>query len=255
VLPAIGRGFVSKENRLFRWGGRVMKANGSEGLKELLCQALQTEMGGIQVYRTALRCAVNPDLKKEWQEYLEQTENHERIVRGVFGALGLDPGTETPGRAIVREKGEGLVAAMEKALASGRKEAAQLVACECVVEAETKDHLNWELIGECAKKQTGEAGRALKAAHEEVEDEEDEHLYHTQGWCRELWLQSLGQPAVLPPPEERKDVKTAIGAARAKASRRPKSQGVKTASATKSAGNGGKRRPGRSTSSSRSART
>jgi rubrerythrin len=232
-----------------------MKGNESEGLKELLCQALETEMGGIQVYRTALRCAVNADLKKEWQEYLEQTENHERIVRGLFSSLDLDPGTETTGRTIVREKGKGLVAAMEKALSSGKKDAAQLVACECVVEAETKDHMNWELIGEVAKKQTGEAGKALKAAHDEVEDEEDEHLYHTTGWCRELWLQSLGQPAVLPPPEERKDVKTAIGAARAKASRRPKSQGEKTASPQKSAGNGGKRRPSRGASSSRSART
>jgi rubrerythrin len=232
-----------------------MKPNGSEGLKELLCQALETEKGGIQVYRTALRCAVNQELKEEWEEYLEQTENHERIVREVFSAMGLDPGTETPGRAIVREKGKGLVAAMEKALASGKKEAAQLVACESVVEAETKDHLNWELIGEVAKKQTGEVGRALKAAYDEVEDEEDEHLYHTTGWCRELWLQSLGQPAVLPPPEEKKDVKTAIGAARAKASRRPRSGGAKPAT-QKSSGNGGKkRRPARSGSASRSART
>jgi rubrerythrin len=235
-----------------------MKLNSSDGLKELLCQALETEMGGIRVYQTALRCAVNPDLKKEWAEYLEQTRNHERIVRDVFGALGLDPEGETPGRAIVREKGEGLVAAMETALSSGGKDAAQLVACECVVEAETKDHLNWELIGEVAKKQTGEAGRALKAAHEKVEEEEDEHLYHTTGWCRELWLQSLGQPAVLPPPEERKDVKTAIGAARAKASRRPKSAGQKVASPRKAAGNGGarggKRRPSRSVPHSRSAR-
>jgi rubrerythrin len=237
-----------------------MKPNGSsEGLRELLCQALETEMGGIEVYRTALRCAVNQDLKKEWEEYLEQTENHERIVRELFSTLGLDPDTETPGRGIVRGKAEGLVEAMEKALSSGKKDAAQLVACECVVEAETKDHLNWELIGEVAKKQTGESGRALKAAYEEVEDEEDEHLYHTTGWCRELWLQSLGQPAVLPPPEERKDVKTAIGAARAKASRRPKSGGAKTASPRSGAANGGsrggKRRPsGRPASSSRSAR-
>ena len=235
-----------------------MKGNESEGLKELLCQALETEMGGIQVYRTALRCAVNADLKKEWQEYLEQTENHERIVRGLFSSLDLDPGMETPGRTIVREKGKGLVAAMEKALSSGKKDAAQLVACECVVEAETKDHLNWELIGEVAKKQTGETGKALKAAHDEVEDEEDEHLYHTTGWCRELWLQSLGQPAVLPPPEERKDVKTAIGAARAKASRRPKSKGDKTASSSRSGnggGRGGKRQPSRSSAPTRSART
>ena len=196
-----------------------MKANGSEGLKELMCQALETEMGGIQVYRTALRCVVNPELKEEWQEYLEQTENHERIVRDLFGALGLDPETETPGRAVVRGIGQSLVAAMEKALSSGKKEAAQLVACECVVEAETKDHLNWELIGEVAKAAKGEEAKALKAAHDEVEDQEDEHLYHTQGWTRELHLLGLGLPAVIPPPEEEKDVKTMIGAGRAKAAR------------------------------------
>lgn len=45
--------------------------------------------------------------------------------------------------------------------------------------------------------------------------EEDHHLYHTKGYTRELWIESLGLPAVLPPPEERKKVETAIGAARA----------------------------------------
>jgi hypothetical protein len=30
-----------------------------------------------------------------------------------------------------------------------------------------------------------------------------------------LWLKSLGLPAVIPPPEERKNVETAIGASRA----------------------------------------
>ena len=99
-------------------------------------------------------------------------------------------------------------------------EAAQLVAAECVVQAETKDHLNWELIGQVAQKSKGAEGRALKEAHKEVEEDEDEHLYHTTGWTRELWIQALGMPAVLPPPEEEKDVKTAIGAARAKQARK-----------------------------------
>jgi hypothetical protein len=62
----------------------------------------------------------------------------------------------------------------------------------------------------------GEEKKVLTAAYEEVEDEEDEHLYHTKGWCRELWIQSLGMKAVLPPPKEEKHVKTAIGASRAK---------------------------------------
>ena len=191
-----------------------------EEIHELLYQALETELGGVQVYQTAVRCAVNDDLKQEWEEYLEQTQNHVRIVENVFSRLDLDPEVETPGRMVVRHIGESLVKAMEMALQSGPPEAAQLVACECVVLAETKDHLNWELVGEAAKKAKGAEGAALKAAFGEVEDEEDEPLYHTTGWTRELWIETLGMPAVLPPPEEEKEVKTAIGAARAKLARK-----------------------------------
>ena len=79
--------------------------------------------------------------------------------------------------------------------------------------------MNWELIGEAMKKLTGDEAKVLKEAYDEVEEEEDEHLYHTMGWARELWLEFLGLPAVLPPPEEEKHVKTAIGAERAKQSR------------------------------------
>src|SRR5262245_13971327 len=35
-----------------------------EQVTELLYQALETEMGGVKIYETALKCAVNPDLKK-----------------------------------------------------------------------------------------------------------------------------------------------------------------------------------------------
>ncbi|MGH9969749.1 MAG: hypothetical protein ACREBG_18420 [Pyrinomonadaceae bacterium] len=190
-----------------------------EQLNELLYQALETEIGGVEVYRTALRCAINEDLKTEWQEYFDQTQNHVQIVETAMESLGLDANVETAGRKVVRHIGESLVKAMEMALQSGEPAAAQLVAAECVTLAETKDHLNWELIGEAAKKLKGEKAKALKEAHEEVEEEEDEHLYHTSGWTRELWIESLGMPAVLPPPEEEKDVKTAIGAARAKHAR------------------------------------
>jgi hypothetical protein len=209
----------------------------SEEVQDLLYQALETELGGVKVYETALECAVNPELKQEWEEYLEQTRNHVQIATDLLTKVGLDPSAQTPGRGIVRDKGASLVKAMQKAVSAGKPEAAELVACECVVDAETKDHLNWELIGQQATDLGGEAGRALKEAHSEVEEEEDEHLYHTQGWCRELWLKALGMPAVLPPPEERKDVKTAIGAARAKQSRRPSARSASRQGRGKS-GNG-----------------
>jgi hypothetical protein len=137
----------------------------------------------------------------------------------VLDAFGLSAENETPGRQIIRTKAQSLVDSMDSALKSDPK-AAQLVAAECVVEAESKDHMNWELIGEVAGYLTGDEARTLKEAHAEVEEQEDEHLYHTMGWARELWLESLGLPAVLPPPEEQRHTKSAIGADRAKQARK-----------------------------------
>ena len=195
------------------------KSNPSQ-IKELLLQALETERGGIQVYERAVQAAVNPDLKQEWEEYLEQTRHHEQVLLGVFEVFGLDPEQPSPGRAVVAHLGQGLVQAIEMAMADAPPEAAELVAAECVVLAETKDHQNWELIGHAAKRLSGDQAKALRDAHGEVEKQEDHHLYHTKGWGRELWMQSLGFPAVLPPPEEVKHVETAIGAARAEQERK-----------------------------------
>lgn len=186
---------------------------------ELLYQALETEIGGQAVYKAAIRCAQNPDLVEEWGKYLAETTTHEEILRETFARIDLDPKVETPGRAVIRYKGQSLVKAMEMALSEGGPGAAQLVAAESVVEAETKDHQNWELIGKVAENLDGEMAAALSDAYGKVEEEEDQHLYHTMGWARELWIESLGMPAVLPPPEEEKKVTTAIGAARAKQSR------------------------------------
>ena len=191
-------------------------------LKELLLQSLEHEKGGVLVYRTALECVVDDDLREEWEEYLAQTENHVVSLTSVCKELGLDPGERTPGCQVVQHVGKSLVQAMKMAMASANPEAAELVACECVVLAETKDHSNWELIGACAKAYEGRIRQTLRAAYNEIEDEEDEHLYHTKGWCRELWLKSLGIAATLPPAEEKRDVKSAVEAEKARKSEEPR---------------------------------
>ncbi|HEY0505787.1 MAG TPA: hypothetical protein VGD42_20065 [Lysobacter sp.] len=186
---------------------------------ELLLQALETERGGIQVYTAAIKAAQNADLKKEWKEYLDETRTHEQVLTRVFEQLGLDTEAQSPGRAVVAHLGSSLVAAIEMAMREGDPASAELVAAECVVLAETKDHQNWELIGQVATKAKADYADVLKQAHAAVEKDEDHHLYHTRGWTRELWMQSLGFPAVLPPPEEVKQVETAIGASRAEHAR------------------------------------
>ncbi|OAE64234.1 hypothetical protein A7J67_26290 [Achromobacter xylosoxidans] len=195
------------------------KAGNADQIKELLYQALETEIGGLAIYETAVSCAINEDLKKEWLGYLEETRTHRRVLLTVFEQLKLDPQAKSPGRDVVRHLGESLVKAMKMAISAGDSEAAQLVATECVVLAETKDHANWSLIGLIAEQQSGEQAKVLKQAYDAVATDEDHHLYHTQGWSRELWIESLGFPAVLPPPEEVKKVETAIGASRAEQAR------------------------------------
>ncbi|CAB5513939.1 hypothetical protein LMG26857_03219 [Achromobacter anxifer] len=194
-------------------------AGNAPQIKELLYQALETEIGGLLVYETAVSCAVNQDLKKEWADYLEETRTHRRVLLTVFEQLGLDPAAQPPGREVVRHIGESLVKAMKMAISAGDPDAAQLVATECVVLAETKDHANWQLIGLIAQQHSGDEAKVLKQAYDAVASDEDHHLYHTQGWSRELWIEALGFPAVLPPPEEVKQVETAIGASRAEQAR------------------------------------
>jgi len=194
------------------------KTDGAQ-VTELLLQALETERGGQKIYTAALKAVQNDDLREEWQGYLEETRGHEEILTRVFEQLGLDTEMASPGRQVVAHHGKSLVAAIEMAIKNDTPAAAELVAAECVVLAETKDHQNWELIGKVSE-QGGASAKVLKQAYEAVEQQEDHHLYHTAGWARELWLQSLGIPAVLPPPEEQKDVETAIGAARAEKARK-----------------------------------
>jgi len=190
-----------------------------EMVKELLLQSLEHEQGGVKIYETALKCAQNEELKEEWQRYHQETERHVQILHDVLSQMQLDPQEQTPGRKIVHDMGASFVAAMKAALGAGEPGMAECVAAECVVLAEEKDHSNWQLIGEVAKKMTGAEAKALKDAYQEVEDQEDQHYYHSKGWLRELSMKSLGMKAVLPPPEEKKHVKTAIGQARAEHSR------------------------------------
>ena len=187
----------------------------SQQFKELLLQSLEHERGGVKLYETALRCAISEELRHEWSKYLEQTNTHVQILERVLQKLEIDADQPSPGRDIVRGLGEALVAALEKAEAAGNPTAAQLVACECVVLAETKDHQNWELLTKCAAHLKGAQKKALEEACEIIENQEDEHLYHSRGYCRELWLDALGLPAVLPPPEETQHVRSAISAAQA----------------------------------------
>ena len=120
-------------------------------LEDLVLQMMETELGGEKIYRAAIATAVNDDLKEEWEGYLQETLHHQEVVRGLCTALGLSPDDQSPTRTVIAHIGKSLVQAIEIAQRTAPPHAAQVVAAECVVLAETKDHSNWELLGRVAE--------------------------------------------------------------------------------------------------------
>jgi hypothetical protein len=116
-------------------------------IKSLVLQSLEHERGEVSVYQTALTCVQNGQLREEWERYLEETRAHVRALTRFASEMGFDPEEEIPGRKIVRDLGMALVTAMEGVSSASTPAEAELVACECVMLAETKDHLDQELLG------------------------------------------------------------------------------------------------------------
>jgi len=114
--------------------------------------------------------------------------------------------SRTPGLKVADHIDASLVKAVQMAKTADSAETAQRVAGECVVLAETKDHMNWELIGHLATHGKGNATRIMKTVRDTVEHQKDHHLHHTTARTRELWIDSFGLPAALPPPAEVKQV-------------------------------------------------
>jgi hypothetical protein len=79
----------------------------------------------------------------------------------------------TPGCQIVQENGKALLKGIQMAQSAGDPAATEIVACECIVLAETKDHANWELIGAVGKDGEDDMAALLREAYDDVEDEED----------------------------------------------------------------------------------
>jgi hypothetical protein len=71
------------------------------------------------------------------------------------------PEEPSPGRTVIKFLDGALVQAMETALKADNPAAAELVACQCVTLAETKDHADWELIKKVAEHSRGYRIRAL----------------------------------------------------------------------------------------------
>lgn len=172
-------------------------------LLDKLSEFLMVEQCGWQLYRVVGSRATDKELKERYQEFGQETDRHRTILTSLIRDLGGDPDYVSPTARVAQAKSEAL---LQSALVSGplspeEREASDL---ENVVLAETKDHADWELLGQLAEQlPSGKARKAIEAAVAEVGPQEDEHL----GWAQAK-LAALGLKAVMgesPPDPDRLD--------------------------------------------------
>lgn len=96
-------------------------------LEALLCQLFETELGGVQIYRNALRSVQSAGLEEEWEKYLGETQHHVEVAQALVVKAGLDPDADVQSRLSVRFMSESLVGAMNMARERGTPKEKEMV--------------------------------------------------------------------------------------------------------------------------------
>ena len=172
-----------------------------EVLWDKLSEFLMVEQCGWQLYRVVADRTGDPELKERYEEFGRETDRHRTILSGLIRDLGGDPDYVSPTARLAQAKSEAL---LQSALVSGPLSPAEREAndLENVLLAETKDHADWELLGQLAEQlPKGKVRAAIEAAVAEVEPQEDEHLGWAQTKLATLGLQAIVGQAPAPAPD------------------------------------------------------
>src|SRR5215207_1912088 len=144
-------------------------------IQDKLSEFLMVEQCGLQLYTTVAARCQTPKLKAKYEEFGRETARHREVLMKLIAAVGGDPDYVSPTARIVQFKASKL---LESALTVDGLSQAEIECndLENVLLAETKDHADWHVLSQLAQQTSGEMQKALQAAVDEVESEEDEHL-------------------------------------------------------------------------------
>lgn len=163
-------------------------------MADLLSSFLAHERCGYHLYLVAAGTTERSQLREKYQEFGRETENHIRILEELIARLGGDPGYVSPASRLVEANDSKMLES--RGLFNGTLDQAtvELGLLEAVVAAETKDHANWRLLKNLTEDMPEGAMReAFRAAVDEVEADEDEHLtWATTTWEQMVMAQAKG---------------------------------------------------------------
>jgi rubrerythrin len=144
---------------------------------DLLSGMLAHERCGVHLYRSVAARTHNPMLKSQYEAFGHETEHHVDVLERVVGSLGGNPCYSSPAARAVEAMDSKLVESTYLATGALDPMTAESAMLDAVFLAETACHAQWELLSSLTDTmEEGEMRAAFRAAVEEVEAQEDEHL-------------------------------------------------------------------------------
>jgi len=144
---------------------------------DLLSGMLTHERCGTHLYRSLAGRTNNPMLKRRYVEFGKETERHVEILEGLITSSGGNPAYVSPTARAVQTMDTKLIESTFAGAGALDIMTAEMAMLDAVFLAESMDHANWSLLGKlCEKLPEGDLRDSVRAAVDEVEDQEDEHL-------------------------------------------------------------------------------
>jgi rubrerythrin len=144
---------------------------------DLLSAMLTHERCGTHLYRSVAQRSLNPMLKRRYEEFGEETAQHVDILERLIAESGGNP-NYVSAMARAREGADSKLLESTFML-NGALDlmTAEMTMLDAVFVAESIDHDNWQGLSKLVDAMPGGAVRdAFRAAVEQVEAQEDEHL-------------------------------------------------------------------------------
>ena len=160
-----------------------------------LLHALESERGAVEVYATSLSTTMNPAWRRELTRFLDDARKHEQWMTCVCDQLGMDADEPVAGRDLIAFQTLSMIEAIREAVSSSDTMLAPLVACECIVLAETRNQLAWAPFARIALNARHECVKILSRIATDVRREHEHHLKRAMQRTRRLWRRRLGLDA------------------------------------------------------------
>jgi len=142
-----------------------------QSLLDSMSAVLANERGGLEMYRQYSQQTSNPTLKKQWQEFGEETNVHVQVAERVISSLGGDPSHKS---SVAKEIDKGAKVMLS---IDAQGEEADLVRLGNLVKAENICKLHWKGVNTLARRIKDPAmAKVFWDASRIVERDEDEHV-------------------------------------------------------------------------------